>query len=103
MRSRITQVQTDDRNVNQLQQNVQAALGPLLTNPALNGRVLQGISLLAGPNIINHGLGRKLVGWMIVRQRAASSVYDAQDVNTQPALTLALVVSAPVVCDLYVF
>lgn len=103
MRNIITLVQSDDRNMNQLQTNINTALSPLLQNALLNGTVVKNVALLAGPNIVNHGLGRALVGWSIVRQRAAAQVYDAQDANTQPALTLALVSSANVSVDLYVF
>lgn len=103
MRNRITLVQSTDRNMNQLQQNINEAMQPLLQNALLNGQLLANVKLLSGPNIINHGLGRVLQGWLIVRQRAAGTVYDLQDANTQPALTLALTASANTNVDLYVY
>ena len=103
VRSRVTQVQTGDRNTNQLQTNINSALAPLLQNPLLTGQVLNSVTLVAGVNIINHGLGRPLLGWVLTRQRGLSDIYDAQDANTQPALTLALSANFAVVVDLYVF
>lgn len=102
MRS-IALVQTEDRNVNQLQQNITQALNPMLKNPLLNGYILTEISLAAGANIIEHGLGRPLIGWFLVRRRANESVYDTQDSNTSPSTTLQLTASGAVVVDIYVF
>lgn len=78
-------------------------LNPLLGNPSLQSLVLTSIPLASGSNAINHGLGRKLQGWKIVRQRASATIYDTQDSNAQPTLTLLLTASAPVVVDLEVF
>lgn len=78
-------------------------LDPLTTNPVLNGIVLKQIELTTGLNTINHKLGRKLQGWLIVRKRASSDVYDVQDANTMPQLTLQLQASAPASVDIYVY
>lgn len=99
----IALVQTQDRNVNQLQGNIKKAVDPVLANPLVDGQILQDVELVTGLNTINHGLGRNLQGWFLVRQRASASVYDTQDDNLNPALTLLLTASAPVVVNLYVF
>lgn len=79
-------------------------LNPLLSNPALASIVLESISLATGANVINHKLGRRLQGWKIVRMRNNfSQVYDTQDANPTPQLTLNLNASADVVVDLEVF
>lgn len=65
--------------------------------------VLESVSLLTGDNVINHRLGRKLSGWRLIRIRAAATVYDKQDTNQMPALTLVLNTSAPVIVDIEVF
>lgn len=80
------------------------ALDPVISNPIVNGLLLQEQSLTTGANIINHKLGRKLVGWYVTRMRGvAASIYDTQDNNQTPQLTLNLNASTPVVCDLWVF
>ena len=78
-------------------------LNPLLKNPINAGVLLKSITLAVGANTINHRLGRKLQGWMLTRQRASGSVYDTQDANKFPELTLQLQSSAVMVVDIYVF
>jgi len=95
--------QTDDQASSALQSTWAAALDPLLQNPATKGSVLSSVPLTTGANVVNHKLGRKLQGWSIVRQRSAGTVYDTQDTNPRPELSLALVASANMLVDLYVF
>lgn len=78
-------------------------LNPLLAAPQNNSSILRSVSLVVGANVVNHLLGRPLQGWKIVRQRAAASIYDTQDSNQTPALTLQLTSSAAVSVDIEVF
>jgi len=96
-------VQTTDRNINQLQQNILQALRPIIQNPIANGSVLVGQSLVVGNNTINHGLGRALQGWIVVGISGASTIYDNQATNKNTNLTLILNSSAAVVVNIYVF
>lgn len=102
MRS-FSKIQTADRIIGQLQDNISNALTPILKNPQVDGYILSKVTLVSGSNLINHGLDRELQGWFIVRQRASASIYDAQDSNATPAKTLILTSSAGVVVDIYVF
>lgn len=79
------------------------AIDPVISNPLNNASILKNIVLTTGANVVNHKLGRTLQGWWIIRQRAAASVYDTQDTNQMPQLTLNLNSSANVVVDLAVF
>lgn len=102
--TKFTKLQGDDRESNQVQDNIQRVLQPVLNNPILNGTLLKTVKLTVGANAINHGLGRALVGWTLTRIRAAAvSVYDTQDSNTLPNLTLNLTSNAAVTVDIYVF
>lgn len=103
MAAKVPFIQTQDRILNQIQNNISNPVNQLTSNPLTNGSILSSVTLTAGPNSINHLLGRTLIGWTIVRLRAASSIYDTQDTNPTPTLTLNLVASATVVCDIYVF
>lgn len=78
-------------------------LNPVLANPITNASILKGVALKTGTNTVNTLLGAPLQGWSIVRQRGLASVYDEQDSNPRPNLTLVLVSSADVVVDLMVF
>lgn len=78
-------------------------INPVLQIPLNSGMILQNVSLVSGSNTINHKLGKKLQGWFIVRQRAAAEVYDLQDSNLYPELTLILNSNASVNVNLFVF
>jgi len=80
-----------------------SAIQPILDNPAANPSILKSVSLVSGTNVINHKLGQPLQGWYPTRVRANATIYDAQDSNQTPQLTLVLIASAPVVVDLAVF
>jgi len=80
-----------------------SAIEPVINNPANKSIILKNVALVSGQNVVNHLLGEKLVGWKTTRVRAAAVIYDIQDTNPTPALTLVLFSSAPVVVDLEVF
>lgn len=95
--------QTSSKELNLLQTNWASQLNPMLSNPASQSILLKNVPLINGLTVINHRLGRVLQGWKIVRQRAAASIYDTQDSNQNPELTLFLNSSAAVTVDLEVF
>ncbi len=80
-----------------------ATLNPVLANPLLSGSFLSGVSVVAGANVINHGLDAKLQGYFIILCSAAATFYDSQRTNQRPDLTLILNASAPAIISLYVF
>lgn len=88
----------------QLMQNAWSQqLNPLIESPLSQNIVLKNVKLTTGTNVINTLLGRKLQGWVITRLRGPANIYDNQDNNTSPALTLILISSADVTIDLMVF
>lgn len=98
------QVQTNDRVQNQIQDNVQFALVPIQQCPVIDGILLQNIDLINGTNIIDHKLGRKLIGWFLVRiNNSIISLYDTQDTNPNPEQTLNLVINGNAQVSIYVF
>lgn len=99
----LPQFQNDDRPFQLLQNKWASILNPVIANPLNNCSILKGVALTAGANVINHLLGKKLQGWALVRQRAAGSVYDTQDANSSPQLTLTLVSSSNMTVDIMVF
>ena len=94
---------SDDLSFSLLQTKWATLINPVIDNPLVNGQILPSVSLVTGANVINHRLGRKLQGWFLTRVRGAVTIYDTQDSNTMPALTLDLNSSADVVVDIYVF
>jgi len=89
--------------LDQMQVNWASIIEPVISNPANNSIILPNVTLAVGTNIISHRLGTKLAGWKTTRVRAATTIYDIQDQNSTPQLTLLLVASAPAVVDLEVF
>ncbi len=88
----------------QMQTTWAQAIDPVLVNPIVNGLILKKIQLIAGTNAVNHLLGRPLQGWYVTRMRGVSAnLYDIQDSNQTPQLTLALFSSDAVTIDLAVF
>lgn len=70
------QVQTGDRNANQVQSNIITSVNALSQNALQGGNLLSDVSLIYGDNHIRHQLGKKYTGWVNVRPRAYASMYD---------------------------
>lgn len=104
---RTTRVQTQDRNVNQLQFNILKTLDDLTPNEILDGQLIPSmqngvvvpfnysdattaysnkVSLVLtaanNPTEVSHQLGRPLVGLIVVRNTANSTFWDSQSSNT---------------------
>ena len=80
-----------------------STLDPLLAGPLARARVIENVAVVSGVNVVNHGLGRKLTGYVVILSTAAATFYDLQSTNPTTALTLELVASAPAVVSLLVF
>ena len=103
MANSIARVQTSSREFNQFQSQVISSVQPVLSNPIVNGRLIESLSVSSGSNIIDHGLGRELLGWIVVRNNANVTFYDTQASNANPARTLLLTASGNATISLYVF
>lgn len=100
---KLQRIQTADRVLNMIQDNVSNILDPYSSKDILQGQILQKVVLVTGANTVPHKLNRTLIGWFIVRQRALATLYDTQDSQSRPDLFLSLVASANVTVDIYVF
>jgi hypothetical protein len=97
-------LEIEDQLISRVQDNIETAINSLPTIAILQGRLVTGVSLSSSiTNKISHKLDRNLIGWFIVRQKSSAIVWDTQDANTTPNLTLNLNCSANVVVDLWVF
>lgn len=87
-----------------MQSSWASQLNPLLALPLSQGLLLKNVVLVSGTNAVNHKLGRALQGWIVTRVRNnAVTLYDLQDSNQSPALTLLLNASTGATVDLFVF
>ena len=95
---------TSDYDLSRVQDNIVYTLDNIGGKEIVDGILLKNVSLSsAGPNIINHKLGRTLIGWFIIRKRSTSDVWDSQDLNTTQATNLVLNCTNNVTVDLWVF
>lgn len=90
-------------SLDQMQNKWAAIINPILRAPIANGLLLTNVALSNGTTIVNHKLGRKLQGYIIVGINGAAQVYDNQATNQMPELTLSLTSNAAVTCSLWVF
>lgn len=96
----IALVQTTERTINQLQLNIKQAVEPVLKNPLVQGQFLNGQALVIGSNVINHGLGRTMQGWMVTDVNAAANIYRSAALNDK---TLTLTSDVAVTVNIYIF
>lgn len=99
----IPKVQTNNREINQIQSNIVGQLNAVGNGLFSSGIILTSQVLKTGTNTINHKLEKPLTGWFVVRQKSAASIYDNQDNNKTPARNLILISSADVTVDIFVF
>ncbi len=91
------------RVINQLQSNIENSINPLVQNTHNDSIIIPRVRLLTGQNnIINHLLNRPLVKWCLIRVRGQCQVWDDQDNNTSPQLTLWLLTDQDVTVDIEV-
>jgi hypothetical protein len=97
-------LQTEDQDLMLMQTRWASQLNPVIALPWSTGVLLKSVVLASGSNTINHLLARNLQGWIPVRFHGGfAQIYDTQDTNTMPSLTLKLTSSAGVTVDLLVF
>lgn len=104
MLKQVKKISSDIREVNQLQENVEQVLSPIIDKEILDGILIKDVQLVTGQdNIVSHLLGRDLVGWIVTRQKSNAVVWDSQDSSTSKSRTLTLNCSANVTISLWVF
>lgn len=83
-----------------MQAKWKSALDPILANPVINGLQLPDITLIAGTNVINHRLNRKMQGWMVTDTNSPYMPYRSAAFNDS---TLTLTSSVSCTVSLWVF
>ncbi len=97
-------IRTQSPAIEYFQSSTNAVFADIVNREILDGILLRDIPLLTGQtNLVNHKLQRKAVGYIVVRNNANSVVYDSQDTNDHPNLSLALLCSADTTVSLWVF
>jgi hypothetical protein len=97
------QFKSDEREIVQLQQNIESALTQLQTAPMLDGILLEALELTSGDNTITHKLGRKVRGYIVTRKSAAVDLYDKISTDTNLSKDFTLNSSGVATISLWVF
>ena len=92
--------QSPDQTLMLIQKQWAAQINPALFNVLLQGNLLPNVSLINGATKFNHYLGRGMLGWFVVDQDAAATIYRSAPLNTQ---TLTLTSSAACTVNLWIF
>lgn len=94
-------VDSPDRIVSRIQDNVEAVFKQLLLNPVLSSNIIRNVPLLAvSTSIVNTGLSEKANGWIIIRKSSDSTVWE---VASDDYRVLHLQCSADTTVDIMVF
>jgi len=93
-------ITSKEREVNQLQENIEQALNPIIDKSIVDGVLLKSIKLVSGKvNNISHKLGRKALGYIVVSKDQNSEIWDSGLTTT----TLQLQCSSNVQISIWVF
>ncbi len=98
-------IKTKDEDLTRVQNAVASAVDPLLANPILDGRLVEGIVLTAAVfTNVPHKLGRKVRGFFIADRNAQATVWrDPSTANPDEAKFLRLTTDATVTINLWVY
>ena len=83
-----------------MQTRWKSLIDPLLENALNSVSIIDNVVLAAGDNVINHKLGRKQQGWLVLDVNASTTIYRSADFNDK---TLTLNSSAAATIKLGVF
>lgn len=101
---RFKKIKAKESEVNQIQQNIEEVVNPIINAQIVDGVLIRNLKLCAlEANLITHKLGRPALGWIVVRKRADSRIWDIQDANTLNTSSLAITCSHDVEIDLWIF
>jgi len=102
--ARFKKILTKDNDLNQVQKNVEQAINPIINSPIVDGVLIKDACLdPTTVTLVQHKLGRKPLGWIVVRKPADARIWDVQNSNQNPTTTLALVASHAITVDLWIF
>lgn len=100
-------IQSQNEELNRIQQNVAKSVDPIAKLRLLDGTLVHNLVLAGGgaSTDVEHLLGRPSVGWVLTRKRATADIWDDTDTlsDALARLFIRLRASTTVVVDLWVF
>jgi hypothetical protein len=96
-------INSADRVLNMIQDNVTAVLDPLAAVPIVNGNLVTA-TLKAGDNAVPHLLGRAWRGWLVIDYDDATGAATLKrDGDPSPTKVIQLYTTVPFTVKLWVF
>jgi hypothetical protein len=96
-------LKTENHDLNRVQDEITKAFAELKLQIGQNGVLLENQSIATADTIINHGLGRKYRGWIVVKKIANVDIWESTSTNHRPELGIILKASSAAVVTLWVF
>lgn len=90
------QVNTNDRVLQRIQDNVDDAIRSVITSPILDGRLIVGMALNVGDNGLEHKLNRVPRGYIIVDKNANSNIYTTSKDDKFLTLNVGVAITASI-------
>jgi hypothetical protein len=99
----VRKINTDNYEMGKIQDNLSSAIDSLTkTYPLLNG-VFVKAAIGTADTIVNHGLQRPVVGFLITRRDGSPNVYESSTTNNRPSDCMILKASTAVNVTIYFF
>lgn len=96
----LKKVATNDHKLNQIQNNMEQAITPVLDKAIIDGILLKDIAITTGSvDIVDHKLGRTPLGYIVVKRSANSVIWD----SATNSRSISLNCSANVTINLWIF
>ena len=96
----LKKVRSDDRIINQVQDNIEQAITPIINSEIIDGLIIKDIEVLTGATLtLSHKLGRTPNGFAVIKRNANSTVWN----GLIDKKTIELNSSANVTISLWVF
>jgi len=94
----------NNQELSQMQSKVKAAFDNINANLFLSGSILAGVSLTSGSNVVNHKLGRRISGYIVVSSSVASTFNDNISLGSDALQSsVTITASASTTVSLWVF
>lgn len=86
-----------------LQERLQEFFAPFLSSAIIEGRLLVGVQLSGGSTLVEHKLGRKPLGYIVVGKSGNVGVWGTVSGASLPSRHLQLEAAGSVQVDLWIF
>ena len=96
---------TADQALNRIQANMAEAIAKIESGPQMSGVILKDVVLAgaAADTVIQHGLARTPVGFLVLYKSATGDVWNSATSNVRPDLEIILKAGAAMTVTLWVF